>query len=321
MLTYIVRRLLLAIPTTLGVCTLLFFALHAAPGSPADHFINPDMPPEIRDTMERNLGLDQPLVVQYFKWLGSMAQLDFGRSFFQQRPVLEILLEAMPNTLVLCGFSLLLIFGLGITLGVVSAVWRGSVWETISTVVSLLLYSMPGFWLALMLLLLLAYKFPIFPSSGASGIMASNLSGAGQLWDRLMHLVLPSLALGVAPAAGVARYMRASMLEVLSQEYIRGARARGLSEARVVGRHALRNAMLPIVTLLGLYLPFLLSGAVLIETIFGWPGMGQLIFNAIRQQDFPIVLGNTVLFTFAVIGGNLLADVLYAFVDPRIRYR
>jgi len=319
LLTYIARRLLLTIPAMLGVCTLLFFALHAAPGSPEDHFIHPDFPPDIADTMRENLGLDQPVVVQYGKWLGALLRLDFGRSFFQQRPVLEILGEAVPNTVALCGVSLVLIFGLGIFAGVVSAVWRGKLLDGVITVGTLLLYSIPGFWLALMLVLLLAYKFPILPATGMTSTGAEYMTTGAQLWDRLLHLILPAVALGVAPAAAVARYVRASMLDVLGQDYIRTARAKGLSESRVVLGHALRNAMLPMVTLLGLYVPFLFSGSVLIETIFGWPGMGQLIVRSIQQQDFPVVLGNAVLFTFAVIGGNLLADLLYAFVDPRIR--
>ncbi len=319
MLTTIVRRLLLAVPTAWGVCTILFFALHLAPGSPADHFISPDMPPDIRDLMEHNLGLDRPVLVQYGRWLGAMARLDFGRSFFQQRPVLEILLEVVPNTLVLTGVSLLAIFGLGVPLGVLSAVRRGTFWDGAVTVVSLVLYSVPAFWLALMLILGLAYLFPILPSSGMTSTGYEFMGPGEQLWDRVRHLVLPALALGVAPAAGVARYMRSSMLEVLGSDHVLGARARGLSGTRVVLRHALRNAMLPIVTLIGLSLPFLFSGAVLVETIFGWPGMGQLIVAAIFQQDFPVVLGNTVLFTFVVIGSNLLADLVYAWVDPRVR--
>ncbi len=321
MLGYVTRRTLLALPATLGVCTVLFFALHAAPGSPEDHFIHPDFPPDVADHMRHNLGLDQPLPVQYGKWLVSLLRLDFGHSFFQQRPVLEILGEALPNTLVLCGVSLVLIFALGVLAGVISAVWRGTLVDAVVTVGTLVLYSVPAFWLALMLVLLLAYRFPLLPATGMTGVGAEYLAPGAQLWDRLLHLILPAVALGVAPAAGVARYVRASMLEALGQDYVRTARAKGLSEARVVLVHALRNAMLPMVTLLGLYVPFLFSGSVLIETIFAWPGMGQLIVRSIENQDFPVVLGNAVLFTFAVIGGNLLADVLYALVDPRIRVR
>ncbi len=319
MLSYAARRLLLAIPTTLGVCTLLFFALHAAPGDPADRFLDPSSPTDIREAMSHTLGLDQPLGVQYLRWLGALLRLDFGHSFHQGRPVLTILLEAMPNTLVLCGTALVLMFGLGTLLGVVSALRRGSALDGALTLGSLVVYSVPGFWLAMMLILLLAYAFPIFPASSVTSIGHESLGVGGQLWDRILHLVLPAIALGVAPAAGVARYVRAAMIEALEQDFVRAARARGLGATRVVLLHALRNAALPLVTLLGLYLPFLFGGSVLIESVFGWPGMGRLIVDAIRQQDFPVVLGNAVLYTFAVIGGNLLADLLYAAVDPRTR--
>jgi len=315
----VVRRLLIAVPTTLGVVTVLFFALHLAPGSPADRFVDPEMGIDLRETMERKLGLDQPLGVQYVKWLGAMTRLDFGYSFFEQRPVLQVLADALPNTLLLCGVALVLVFGLGIAAGVASAVAHRSRWGVVLDLPVMVLYAVPGFLLALLLLLLFAYHWPLLPASGPHGIDYHDLPAMDRIWERLRHLLLPAIALSVAPAAGVARYVRTAMLEALAQPYVRAARARGLSETRVVVRHALRNALLPLVTLLGLYLPFLLGGTVLIESVFGWPGMGKLIVDAIGSQDFPVVLGNAVLYTFAVIGGNLLADLLYLVVDPRTR--
>ena len=321
MLSYVLRRLGLAVPTTLGVCTVLFAALHLAPGNAADHFTDPEWPYDVREAIERNLGLDQPLPVQYGKWLGAMARLDFGRSFSRHRPVLEVLTDAMPFTLALCGTSLLLVFALGIPVGVLSASRRGTRGEAVVHGGCLVVYAVPSFLLALLLLLVFAHQLPWLPASGPQGTDYHLLSPAAQVWDRLVHMVLPVLALTLAPAAGVARYTRASMLEVLEQPFVRAARARGLDERRVVVRHALRNALLPLVTLLGLYLPFLLAGSVLVESVFAWPGMGKLIVDAIGARDLPLVLGNAVLYTFAVIGGNLLADVLYAAADPRVRLR
>ena len=319
MLTYAGRRLLLAVPTVLGVCTLLFFALHAAPGDPAVRFLDPRFPTDVRDAMSHNLGLDRPLGIQYVRWLGALIRLDFGHSFDQGRPVLVILGEAIPNTLVLCATALVLVFTLGIALGVVSALRRGTALDTGLTLGSLALYSVPGFWLALMLIMVFAYVLPVLPATGVVSWDHDLMPWYGRLWDRVSHLILPAIALGVAPAAGVARYVRAAMIEALAQDYVRAARARGLSPARVVLGHALRNAALPLVTLLGLYLPFLLGGSVLVETIFAWPGMGALMYGAIDGQDFPVVLGCGVLYTLAVVAGNLLADLLYAAVDPRVR--
>jgi len=319
MLTFAARRVLVAVPTTLGVCTVLFFALHLAPGDPADRFLDPEFPTDIREVMSRNLGLDQPVPVQYLRWLSALLRLDLGHSFHQGRPVSTILAEAIPNTAVLCGTALVLMFGIGTAIGVVSALRKGSLVDGALTLTSLVLYSIPGFWLALMAILLFAYAFPILPASSVTSVGYEFLGPWAKLWDRALHLVLPALALGVAPSAGVARYVRAAMVEALGADFVRAARARGLSSVRVVLRHALRNAALPLVTLLGLYLPYLFGGSVLIETVFGWPGMGRLMVDAIGQQDFPVVLGGGVLYTFAVIGGNLLADLLYAAVDPRTR--
>ncbi len=321
MLRYVGRRLLLAVPTTLGVCTVLFVALHLAPGSAADHYTDPEMPYDVREAIEHNLGLDEPLPVQYGKWLGAMLRLDFGRSFSRHRPVLEVLTGAMPFTLALCGTSLVLVFALGIPVGVFSASRRGTRGEAVVTGGCLLVYAVPSFLFALILLMVFAHQIPWLPASGPQSIDHHMLSPAGRLWDRCLHMVLPVLALTLAPAAGVARYTRAAVLEVMGQPFVRAARARGLDEGRVVVRHALRNALMPLVTLLGLYLPFLLAGSVLVESVFAWPGMGKLIIDAIGARDLPLVLGNAVLYTFAVIGGNLLADVMYAAVDPRVRVR
>jgi len=320
MTTYIVRRILQAIPLLLGILTILFFLVHIAPGDPTAIFYNPDMDPEVLDLMRHNLGLDQPLVVQYFKWLGSFLRGDFGYSFGLRRPVIDVIADSFPNTVVLSLAAIVIIFVAGIIVGVVSAVRQYSAADNVLTFLSFFFYSMPSFWLGLMLLLLFSYKLGWLPASMAVGFDYDSMGLAGKVADRLKHLALPALALGVGGAAGVARYTRGSMLEVIRQDYIRTARSKGLSERAVVFKHALRNAMITVVTLLGLYLPFLFSGAVLIETIFGWPGMGRVIVTAIFQRDYPLIMANTFIFACTVVAGNLMADILYCLVDPRIRY-
>jgi peptide/nickel transport system permease protein len=221
--------------------------------------------------------------------------------------------------------SLVVIFAVGMLIGIVQAVRQYSIADNVLTFLALFFYSMPSFWFALMLILIFSLKantagWPIqFPASGMTGVEYDYLSFGGKVSDRIMHLILPATALGIGSAAGVARYMRGSMLEVIHQDFIRTARAKGLSERTVVFKHALRNALIPIITLLGLYLPFLLSGAVLVETIFGWPGMGRAIVDAILQRDYPMVMATSFVIAAIVVAGNLLSDVLYAVVDPRIR--
>jgi peptide/nickel transport system permease protein len=324
---YLLRRLLGSIPLLLGILTIIFFIIHLAPGDPTARFFNPNVSPEVIEQMRRNLGLDQPLHVQYFKWLSAFLRGDFGYSFGQMRPISEILPETLWNTLQLTLISLVIIFILGMLIGIVQAVRQYSLADNVLTFLALFFYSMPSFWLALMLILLFSLKasqwgLPTwlqFPAAQMMSVGAEYLPPGAQLVDRLEHLFLPAVALGIGSAAGVARYMRGSMLEVIHQDFIRTARAKGLSERTVIFKHALRNALIPIVTLLGLYLPFLLSGAVLVETIFSWPGMGRLIVDAIFQRDYPLVMATSFVIAAIVIFGNLISDVLYAVVDPRIR--
>ena len=325
MIGYLVRRLLGAIPLLLGILTLIFFVVHLAPGDPTARFFNPNVSPEVIEQMRRNLGLDQPLHIQYWKWLSSFLTGDFGYSFGQMRPIGEILPETLGNTLQLTLVSLVVIFIIGMLIGIVQAVRQYSVADNVLTFLALFFYSMPSFWFALMLILIFSLRagqegwFLSFPASGMTSIDYEYLSTGGKVMDRLRHLVLPAVALGIGSAAGVARYMRGSMLEVIHQDFIRTARAKGLSERTVIFKHALRNALIPIITLLGLYLPFLLSGAVLVETIFAWPGMGRAIVEAILARDYPMVMATSFVIAAVVVLGNLLSDVLYAVVDPRIR--
>lgn len=325
MIAYLLRRLLGAIPLLLGILTLIFFIINLAPGDPTARYFNPNVAPEVIEQMRRNFGLDQPLHVQYFKWLTSFLTGDFGYSFGQMRPIGDILPEVLWNTLQLMLASLVVIFVVGMLVGIIQAVRQYSAADNVLTFLALFFYSMPSFWFALMLVLLFSWKanqwgWPLqLPATGMTSVGYEFMGFSGRMMDRLEHLILPVTALGIGNAAGVARYMRGSMLEVIHQDYIRTARAKGLSERAVVFKHALRNAMIPIITLLGLYLPVLLSGSVLVETIFAWPGMGRLIVDAIFQRDYPLVMATSFVAAAMVVAGNLLADVLYAVVDPRIR--
>lgn len=324
MIGYLVRRLLGAIPLLLGILTIIFFVVHLAPGDPTARFFNPNVSPEVIEQMRRNLGLDQPLHIQYWKWLTSFLSGDFGYSFGQMRPIGEILPAVLWNTMQLTLVSLVVIFAVGMLIGIIQAVRQYSVADNVLTFTALFFYSMPSFWFALMLILIFSrgqdagWLFN-WPASSMTSIDYEYLSAGAKLGDRLRHLTLPAIALGIGSAAGVARYMRGSMLEVIHQDFIRTARAKGLSERTVIFKHALRNALIPIITLVGLYLPFLLSGAVLVETIFAWPGMGRAIVEAILARDYPMVMATSFVIAALVVLGNLLSDVLYAVVDPRIR--
>ena len=320
MIGYIAKRVLQAIPILIGASTIIFFLMHAAPGDPTSLYLsNPNIDPRVIEQMRRNLGLDQPVYIQYVKWLGSFLQGDFGYSFSQHRPISGVLKDAIPNTLLLSAVAMVVIFTLGVLVGTIQAVRQYSWIDNLATSLSFFFYSMPSFWFGLMLMLLFSYKFQWLPASQMTSVEHEFLSGAGRLSDRLQHLLLPSLELGVGGAASIARYMRSGMLEQIRQDYVRTARAKGLGERSVVFKHAMRNALIPVVTLLGLYIPFLISGAVLIETIFAWPGMGRTIVTAIFQRDYPVVLASAFVISIMVIVGNLVADILYSVVDPRVR--
>jgi peptide/nickel transport system permease protein len=316
---YILKRTLQALPIMLGASTLIFFLMHAAPGDPTSIYIRPDIDPAVIEQMRKNLGLDQPVHVQYVKWVSSFARGDFGYSFSQKRPIADIIKDTLPNTLLLSGIAMFIIFTLGILIGTIQAVRQYSLVDNAATVVAFFFYSMPSFWFGLMLILLLSYKLQWLPASQMTSVNFEFLPASEQWIDRLKHLIMPAMALGVGAAAGVARFMRSGMLEQIHQDYVRTARAKGLSERVVIFKHAMRNALIPVVTLLGLYLPFLVSGAVFVETIFAWPGMGRLIVGAIFQRDYPVVLASAFVLSIMVILGNLIADVLYSVIDPRVR--
>ncbi len=317
---FLVRRILQAVLLVVIVLTITFFLLHLAPGDPMLRYYHPDISPETIAEIRERLGLDRPVFEQYLRWMGSFIRGDFGVSLRFNRPVSELLAETIPNTLRLTVASLLLYILIGGALGILSAVRRYSVFDRVNTIAALFIYSIPSFWLALMLILLFSLKAGILPSSHMESIGAGELGGIALLWNRLRHLVLPAFVLGVASAAGMARYMRGSMLDVLREDYIRTARAKGLPEGRVFLKHALKNAAIPVVTIIGLSIPFLLGGSVIVEKIFSWPGMGRLMVDAIYSRDYPVVLAVNFVVAVMVIVGNLVADIGYALLDPRITY-
>ena len=320
MFAYIVKRLMSAVPLLFGLLTLTFFIIRLAPGDPAAFYIQGNVSPEYAENLRNTLGLNDPLPLQYVKWLKGMLSGELGFSFSMHAPVTEILLDTIPNTLLLTFFALLFNFVIGVGLGVMTALKRGQVTDHLVNIFALFVYSMPEFWLGLMLILGVSEQLGWLPVSGIHSPVAAYLSWPEYIWDLIQHMILPVFVLGVASAAATGRYMRGSLLEVVNQDYIRTARAKGLSEFQVIGKHALRNALIPIITLLGLSLPFLLGGAVIVETVFAWPGMGKLTIDAIFARDYPVIIGTTLISGVMVILGNLVADILYAIVDPRIRY-
>ncbi len=319
---YLLKRLLQAIPLLLGIVTVTFFITRLAPGDPMDIYLESQrqIDPEVIELIRKKHGLDQPIYVQYVKWVANVARGDFGESFRYRRPVSHLLAEAIPDTLQLTILALVLDALLGISLGIISAVKQYSALDKAVTLGSLIIYAIPGFWLALMLVLVFSVNLGWFPTSQTRSMDYDFLSFWGKLLDRLWHLVLPVFVLGVASAAGTARYMRNRLLEVLNEEYVLSARARGFRERVVILKHALRNALIPIVTIYGLALPFLLGGAVIIETIFAWPGMGRMAVEAVTGRDYPLIMATTTVAAVLTVLGNLLADITYASVDPRVSY-
>ena len=320
MTAWLLRRMAAALAIVFAVVTLSFFAIHAAPGTPFLPDGDRPMDPVTVAALRSRFGLDQPLPVQYTQYLAALARGDLGESFSQQRAVSRALADAIPNTVLLAGTALAIDFLLGLAIGVVQAARARSRLDTALTSATLILYSLPTFWLGLVLLLLFGQWLHWFPVGGISDpVFHEALSPGGRLFDRLRHLALPALTLGLVGAAGTARFQRTAMLEALGQPFVRTARAKGLGEMRVLLGHALRNALLPFITLFGLALPFLLTGSVVVETVFAWPGMGKLAADAIASRDYPVVLAAALVASVLVVAGNLLADLLYAAADPRVR--
>jgi peptide/nickel transport system permease protein len=312
---YLARRLVLLVPVVLGVSVIVFLVLHLAPGDPAEIMLGSQATREDLVRLRADLGLDQPLHVQYGRWVGRLTHGDLGRSLWMKRPVLHEVLERFTATLLLTGAALALSTLGGIALGVASATRPNSALDRLSAVASLFGASMPVFWLGIVLMVVFSLWLGWLP---ASGMWAPY--GGGGLGDLLRHLVLPAVTLAAASMTIIARLTRSTMLDVLSQDYVRTARAKGLVEWSVVVRHGLKNALIPIVTVVGVQAGYLLGGAVLTETVFAWPGVGTLMVQGILARDVPLVQGCVLVVAMTFVLVNLAVDVLYAYLDPRIRY-
>lgn len=321
MLRYAVARLAQAAVIVAFVTAISFALIHLAPGDPFSAAIeNPNVSEAIRERLRVQYGFDRPLPEQFVRYVGQLSRGELGWSFSHDRPVRDVLAHALPNTLLLMSIALVGSFALGILIALVQVARRGSATDHVLGGISLLFLSMPDFWLAILALLTFTYWLPIFPVGGAVDPVMHEYMGAwGKLLDRIRHLVLPALTLTLLASAGIARYQRAALLDVLPADYIRTARLKGLTERAILRRHALRNATLPIISLIGLSFPALLTGAVFIERVFAWPGMGYALVNAISARDYPLVVGAVIIGSTMVMVGSFLADLLYAWADPRLR--
>lgn len=310
---YILRRLLGAIPLLLGISIVIFALIHLPPGGPADIYAgSPNVSAADLAKVNENLGLNDPLPVQYVKWLGGMVRGDWGNSYKDGRPVTEAIFERLPATLQLMGAALFIALALAVPIGIYTSTRATKLPRYVLNVFTMLGISVPTFWTGLMVILVFAGQLQWVPTGGRGD--------AGDLLDQLHHLLAPAFVLGLVSMAGFARYIHSSMIEVMQEDYIRTAASKGLQDRAVIFRHAFRNASIPVITLLGLEVPRLFSGALVTEVVFSWPGIGRLITESILGRNYPVLMGTFMLSAFLVIIGNLIADVCYGFVNPQIRY-
>lgn len=310
------------IPILFGITLISFAVIHMAPGKPTDLVtqLNPKVSMEAREKLNKIHGLDKPLYVQYLDWIKKIGRLDFGKSFADSRPVIDKIAERLPITLLINVLSIFIIFIVSIPVGIKSALRKGAPFDKISTVAVFIGFAIPSFWLALLLISFFGVHLGILPVSGIVSLDFEKLNLLQKIFDLSRHLILPVFVLSIGGIAGFSRYMRQSMLSVEHQDYIRTARAKGLPEKEVIYRHALKNALLPIITILGLSIPALLSGSVIVEKVFSIPGMGLLMFESVFMRDYNVIMGILIVSAFLTLLGNLLADIAYVYADPRIRY-
>lgn len=313
MTRYILQRFLGMLAVMFVVVTIVFVIVRVAPGDPAAVMLGPDATPQDVAALRARLGLDEPLVIQYVYFLGQLIQGDLGQSIFLNRPVTQALLERAEPTFFLTLFSILIASIIALPIGIYSAYRRGSLFDQTATTLAMLAASIPSFWLGLIFIQIFAVRWGLFPVSGYGGPDAGFLG-------RLSHLVLPALALGVVSSALILRFTRASMLDVLGDDYVRTARSKGMGEFRVVMRHAFKNALIPILTVIGLTAALLVSGAVVTETVFGLPGVGNLVVSAVLRRDYPVIQGALLVIAALYVLINFAIDMLYLLVDPRVRY-
>lgn len=323
MAAYLFKRFLTLLPTMIGITIITFAVIHLAPGEPTDRMtdLNPKVSAQAKQRMREMYHLDKPLHVQYYLWFKRFAMLDFGTSFSPDgRPVIDKIMERMPITIFINVVSLVIIFALSIPIGVLSATRPNSWFDRVSTLFVFVGFSIPGFWLSLLLMILFGIQLGWLPVSGIRSLDFARLTPWGQVADYARHLALPVLISSLTSLAYLSRLTRQNMLEVVRMDYVTTARAKGCAEGTVMYRHALRNALLPIVTIIGLSVPSLIGGSVIFETIFAIPGMGQLFYESVMSRDYPLIMGVLVMGAGLTLIGNLLADLAYAVVDPRIRY-
>lgn len=321
-LWFIARRLLQVVPVIFAIAAMNFLLLQMAPGDAADILAGQmaHATPEFVEQLRREFGLDRPLHEQFLIYLGRLAVFDLGPSHLQQLPVIDLILERLPATLILMVTAITLAILIGVVLGVAAARRQGRWTDGLISVTALIVYATPAFWLGLMLIVLFSIKLDLLPSGGMMQI-GSGKSGLGLAFDIAQHLILPATTLGLFYVAIYTRLMRASMLEVYSLEFITTARAKGLSERRIAWTHAFRNALLPVVTLAGVQLGHLLGGSILVETVFAWPGLGRLVFDALLQRDLNLLLGILFVSSVVVVAASLLVDLVYGLLDPRIVHK
>lgn len=312
MLNYIINRLLYLIPVIILVSIIVFSFMHMIPGDPVDSILGKDAPPEQREAMRVELGLDKPVVVQYITWAGNLVRGDFGRSLVYRKPVLELILQKMPATILLAVASIILATSFGMLIGIMVGSRQGSFIDMGGLLASLFWVSMPAFWLGILLVLCFAIYFPILPSMGYTSIFDN-------FFECLYYLALPTFTLGSVMMGGVTRVCRSEMIEQLNQDYVITAWAKGLPRRAIIYKHALKNALIPLITYIGLMMGYLMGGAVVVETIYSWPGVGRLIVTAIFQRDYPMVQGIVLLLALIFILVNLFVDISYTFLNPQIR--
>ncbi len=323
MFAYLLKRFFLMIPILIGITLICFIVINLAPGSPAlfQEELSPKASPEAVEALKKLYGLDKPIHERYLNWLERVISLELGKSFVDGRDVKDKIKERLPVTIILNLLSLCLIFVMAIPIGIYSALKPGSLVDRVLTILVFTGFSIPTFWLALIAMIIFGVNLGWLPISGIQSIGAENLNLGQRIIDWFKHLILPVSIMSFAGLAGMSRYTRSSMLEVLSQDYIRVARAKGLPERIVIMKHAFRNALLPIVTLLGLAIPGLIGGSVIFESIFSIPGMGQLFYSSAMSRDYPTIMGILLIGAFLTLLGNLIADLAYFLVDPRIRVK
>jgi peptide/nickel transport system permease protein len=323
MLSYIAKRILLMVPLLFGITLITFSVIHLAPGNPVEvqTQMSLKVTAQARENLKKLYGLDKPLYVQYADWLNRFVRLDFGKSFVDGRKVVDKIIERVPITLTINILSLMLILIVAIPIGMLSATRQYSLFDKLSTIFVFIGFSTPAFWLALLLMIVFGVYMGILPISGIQSLDVSGMGLFARLLDWVKHLILPVGVSAFGGIAGLSRYSRSSMLDVIRQDYIRTAKAKGLPESTIVLKHAFRNALMPIVTILGLAVPGLIGGGVIFETIFAIPGMGQLFYSSTMARDYPTIMGILVIGAVLTLFGNLVADISYAMVDPRIRER